>query len=696
MPNNQNNSTPPSEEGGSTPQSPDETNATGQTVPQPDPMASISTRPSPLDIRDLISGHIQDFSRTFAQPSSWTWSEPSIPPMPVPPMPPPTPVEQAPTDGAGRWQQEAARLNEMRRLSIERRLEREMREQEVRGQILPSGPAVSRAPTRAANPYWQAPDAMEVTYRVDPDQIETYQISQGPPPRQYRSVPLRKKPARPTGEEGEQGVSDNSKIARVIHLARRARARFRSASLETNRERKAEKVQEYINFMDNVVRELPSVRHAPAFVLNAQAHRLSRIISRSEKSSMVQCQYSGSEVPRSHTIVFNDSDLVHAVYFSAGRTCPECSRFVWSNRTHPTNRGRICDPCINRVGYRRIRSGYIHPDDWDEDTHGADVQIHGHLANPLRILGEEFHTSDKDTGTPLFLGVELEVVPRRGVDKSVAVARSGRIMRNAAIIKRDGSVDAEMGFEIVSAPGTLAWQREVWTPLLEGSPALKTEAAAQYLRSWGAQVPCGLHVHIDREGLGDLAAGKVMAFVHNPNNLRFMEIMAGRSANRYVVYNPNRGDVDKLGYPVEGRTVVKHIKRGYRTHYDAAGPSERYNTIEIRIFRGNVSPHGFFRAVEFCDALARFCKGQYAMPERHDEAKVVSGLISSRPKKAPASTIGARGMLAGGNNLRAEDFLAWFSQARVRTSYPSLQDFLIRKGLITVKKKLFENYLEAA
>lgn len=237
--------------------------------------------------------------------------------------------------------------------------------------------------------------------------------------------------------------------------------------------------------------------------------------------------------------------------------------------------------------------------------------------------GRLLPTSHLKNGEPLWLGVELEVQPtskpsegsRQSRDRAMTFA--AKTVGSFAILKHDGSLDPG-GFEICSVPGTLEWHRQVWKPFLEG--------ARDHVRGFRAgPAPYGMHVHVSRDSLGVLAAGRMMAFIHNPNNYAFITHIAGRDSNTYVQY--------------DGSTTIGAARRGYRHHYDAAGPSHGKPTIEIRIFRSNVSPLGFMRNLEFTHALATWCQ-----------------------VAAPATT----------GELTVSRFAAWFAHPAVYSQYPAL------------------------
>lgn len=242
---------------------------------------------------------------------------------------------------------------------------------------------------------------------------------------------------------------------------------------------------------------------------------------------------------------------------------------------------------------------------------------------------------------PLWLGVELEVEAREGAPADF-VRTTFETVRNFAILKFDGTLGG-YGFEIVSVPGTLGWHRNAWEPFFE--------RAAPHLRSW-ATGRCGMHVHINRHALSNLALGKLMVFINSPENLPLIEKVAGRGSTQY-----SRLASKKV---TDVHLLRRHALGG---HYDAISLSERNGgaTIELRIFRGNVARHGFYRNLEFTAAACEF---------------------------ATATGAGRTGIA---------DFCGWFSQPSVRSQYPFLTRWMRKHGFVSFRSGMRqEDFLEAA
>lgn len=187
-------------------------------------------------------------------------------------------------------------------------------------------------------------------------------------------------------------------------------------------------------------------------------------------------------------------------------------------------------------------------------------------------------------------GVEVELGFNTGDRVQNALDVWNVMGHDFAYIKHDGSITnsdlpghTKLGFEIVTAPTGLNVQRERWKSL-EKAKAFKT------FRAWDTGT-CGFHVHVSRDSLSPLQIGRILVFINHPNNRYFIEVVAGRSSNKYTKFiNKRLSDCE----------VVDESKY-------MAVRTNKPNSIEFRIFRGTVNYRHIIRNIEFCDAVCDFC-----------------------------------------------------------------------------------------
>lgn len=215
------------------------------------------------------------------------------------------------------------------------------------------------------------------------------------------------------------------------------------------------------------------------------------------------------------------------------------------------------------------------------------------------------------------VGLQPRPRPRRVVaDESAkkrmqAAMQVKRLLGKQVILKHDGSL--ANGFEIVTGPAPLDYHRtKLWRPLFAW------QADTHSLLSHDApRGTCGLHVHLSKDALTPLQVGKMVQFLHAPENYKFIRYLAGRPSNsRYADYiTPKRLRPHGVQAVWAGGRVIKSTRRPDQPIYSPRRDTgNRYtglnlanrDTVEFRIFRGTLNSGTFFARLEFCHALAKF------------------------------------------------------------------------------------------
>ena len=194
-----------------------------------------------------------------------------------------------------------------------------------------------------------------------------------------------------------------------------------------------------------------------------------------------------------------------------------------------------------------------------------------------------------------FLGVELEVeliASGTGDNKQRAQQKAAFLCSQVlnedpkkpfVLLKNDGSL-TNGGFEMCTSPAAISEHRIKWDKFFDNLPA-----NIQVLDT------CGMHVHISREPLSYMQIGKMIAFIHNPANADFITAIAGRGSCHYSNFSSNK--TEKMAMPQYG---------GNFDHYSAINLVNSA-TIEIRIFKSTLKKEEFFKNLEFCHALSKYC-----------------------------------------------------------------------------------------
>jgi hypothetical protein len=210
-----------------------------------------------------------------------------------------------------------------------------------------------------------------------------------------------------------------------------------------------------------------------------------------------------------------------------------------------------------------------------------------HETNPIRRHGWPTETQAHE----LCFGVELEMEHRRSNSsagqRELSNALGGRDGHvdgclGAFVLARDGSLNAS-GVELITSPYTLDYHQNKfgWDSLLG--------AVAGLGRSGKGTEACGMHVHINRAAISALTLGKMLVFVNHGDNSTLINKIAQR-----VTHYANR--------------VAKRVIQGKELasqRYDSLHIAEQ--TVECRLFRGNLRPERVLKNIEFCHALVSYC-----------------------------------------------------------------------------------------
>ena len=288
----------------------------------------------------------------------------------------------------------------------------------------------------------------------------------------------------------------------------------------------------------------------------------------------------------------------------------------------------VCRECCDdNYTYSEYRDTYISYEDRDQEEEDnredyEDDYIHQYDYDVMQDLSLTALSNEKVVLNTAYYGVESEMERRKDCPHNIA-ERVHLLMNKTipfALLKGDGSLSN--GFEIVTAPATLNAHKKYWKPFFDSG-----DEAINHLKSWNTDTT-GIHIHISRSALSQNNIGKILVFINDEKNEDFINHIAGRSSNQWAKKSP------------------KKISDGTRTDtdkYEAVNTSHR-NSIELRIFRGNLSRIGFFRVLEFVDCLVNFVK-------------------NTTPRK-----------------LYYTDFIKWCELPQNRSSYPYFYGWLTRKS----------------
>jgi len=296
-----------------------------------------------------------------------------------------------------------------------------------------------------------------------------------------------------------------------------------------------------------------------------------------------------------HSVEMHDSAVCSDCYHESFRHCRECGECHHDDDVRWAEQydAYVCDSCFDHYYCYNEMDEIRRTDDVDDEpvfdrdsVMNYSTDVLNHLPAMLGIEGEKL------TPRSLLFGVELEVLPRRNAPADIA-RLAHETVQGFAVLKSDSSLDtseggSDTGFEIVSCPATLRAHRKGWKTFFS------KHGPTQYLRSYNTRV-CGIHVHVNRAAFsGRLHIARFERFVNAPENIDFIKAIAGRDSSRWAKTNPGKKIKEShQGIDMDRYVAVNQATRGKKT-------------IEVRIFRGNIDPVGFFKNLEFVSALFEF------------------------------------------------------------------------------------------
>jgi len=191
-----------------------------------------------------------------------------------------------------------------------------------------------------------------------------------------------------------------------------------------------------------------------------------------------------------------------------------------------------------------------------------------------------------------YFGIELEIDGGgKDSDNAEELLAIGNKDEEFVYIKSDGSLDD--GMEIVSHPASLDYHKQYqWDEIM-------SKAVSLGYRSHQTST-CGLHVHVNRDCLGDNreeqeeTIRRILYFVeHHWNELLRFSRRSEYSMNRWAA---------RYGFEKTGREILDKAKKGNNGRY-AAVNLMNYSTIEFRLFRGTLKYNTLIAAIELVNEI---------------------------------------------------------------------------------------------
>jgi len=318
--------------------------------------------------------------------------------------------------------------------------------------------------------------------------------------------------------------------------------------------------------------------------------------------------------------------------------CEDCSDTFPDNEMVSVYGGdsHVCQGCRDNDYYFHESSDqYVAYNDhdyseFDDDEGDPDSNFEGVLRYDVDVMDyldkQKLEYEPKITRKTKLFGLEIEMEARSSCPSDFPEQIDELFNGQYCKFKGDGSLGN--GFEMVTAPCTLAYHRKQIDKLFDWDNWTDNDKNT-YVKAWNTDT-CGIHVHINRASFTGSQIGKILQIVNEDMNRNFIEAVAGRKANDYAKFKQ--------------KSIAEGSQRDY-SKYEAVNTAHS-QSIELRIFRGNVTKNGILRVLEFSSALADY--------------------VQQCSFKA----------------LHYRDFLKWFNLPRNRADYPFINEWFVRKGYL--------------
>ena len=310
--------------------------------------------------------------------------------------------------------------------------------------------------------------------------------------------------------------------------------------------------------------------------------------------NVITCGYCGESLWPSDNAGDSSTPLCSSCYDKHYTCCEECGRVISFDDAYYFDGDDIpyCERCYDRMTCER----YIHD--------------YGYKPDPI------FYGDEK-----LYMGVELEI-DLGGENSCFAeeILNIANFKCEHLYCKHDGSI--EDGFEMVSHPMDLKYHQDEmpWSDIFD-------KAINLGYRSHQTST-CGLHVHVNRDGLGDNYSyqedviSRIVYFIeaHWNELLKF---------SRRTEYSINRW-AGRYGLSDNAKNTYDHAKKNNGLGRYVCLNLQNYNTIEFRIFRGTLKYETFVATLQLVHEI---CAQAINMSDKDFESMCWSDFVKQINKE---------------------------------------------------------------
>lgn len=311
------------------------------------------------------------------------------------------------------------------------------------------------------------------------------------------------------------------------------------------------------------------------------------------------CSICDHEHPISAATRFDGQTLCPDCLRSHTRLCDYCHDRIWLRDDHGEDALTLCAHCaetyydhcadcgcfadMDLLHYSADGSGHGYCDDCYNRRRQQECGVHSYCYKPSPIFYGD---------GPRYLGVELEI-DEGGESNSHAnqIMAVGNEEYNHIYIKHDGSL--EEGLEIVTHPMSLSYHKEQmpWPEIIR--KALELNYTSHQAGT------CGLHVHVNRDSLGD-------TYQEQEDTIARVLFLVETFWHELLKFSRRTQDqmdqwASRYGRKDDPKDVLHTAKRrGDRYTCVNLTPSE---TIEFRMFRGTLKYNTLIATLQMVERL---------------------------------------------------------------------------------------------
>lgn len=284
--------------------------------------------------------------------------------------------------------------------------------------------------------------------------------------------------------------------------------------------------------------------------------------------------------------------------------CDSCGRRVHRRGIHIVMEGgqevKLCQQCFSLKYFKCGQCGSMYSiteDHYTDRITGSKfcmVCFKAVYNNRIQSYGLKPIPKWFGGGTNLYMGFELEIeMPQnpRGDEatKVIEYLHENPVCKELLYYKNDGSLSH--GMEIVTHPFVFEWLKDNKAAIKHINGLAKIGCASYHTQT------CGFHVHMSKNAFTNTQLFKFMKLIYE--NSEF---------TRKISQRVSRDRMDNYASLVSGnitdRAKTKDNPREQRRGAINLAPK---NTVEVRIFQGNLNHSRIWKNLEFCHALWTFC-----------------------------------------------------------------------------------------